>query len=245
MTNNCPKCSYNSETAFDECPRCGIIVEKFLKIEKDRKDIIETRELDIQKDMQNLADAQALFIKQQKESAEIIFGYESKNRYSINNGQYLAMEEGGSLIAYLLRWWLRGLRPFTLRVLSSRDNLVFKLHRPFRFYFHKLEVYLPSGRRIGTILRRFNFLTRRYCVYDNTGREIYQVLGPILRPWTFKIVADGQKKGFIQKKWSGMFKETFSDADNFGVEFPKGINVNKKALLLGAVFLIDFLHFEH
>jgi len=36
MTNNCPKCGYNSETAFDECPRCGIIVKKFLKIEKDR-----------------------------------------------------------------------------------------------------------------------------------------------------------------------------------------------------------------
>jgi uncharacterized protein YxjI len=194
--------------------------------------------------MQNLADAQMLFIKQQKESAEIIFGYESKNRYSINNGQYLAMEDGGSLITYLLRWWLRAWRPCTLRILSSRDNLVLKLHRPFKFYFYTIEVYLPSGRRLGTIHRRFNFLTRHYSVCDTAGREIYQLSGPILRPWTFEIMANGQKKGLIQKKWSGMFKETFSDADNFGVEFPAGIGVNKKALLLGAVFLIDFVHFE-
>ncbi|GBC61178.1 zinc ribbon domain-containing protein [Desulfonema ishimotonii] len=29
----CPKCGYTSDTAFAECPRCGIIVEKFLEIQ--------------------------------------------------------------------------------------------------------------------------------------------------------------------------------------------------------------------
>ena len=39
-------------------------------------------------------------------------------------------------------------------------------------------------------------------------------------------------------------KESFTDADNFGVAFPANIDVNHKAILLGAVFLIDFVHFE-
>ncbi|MFH1980916.1 MAG: hypothetical protein ABIL58_03645 [Pseudomonadota bacterium] len=30
-TNICPKCSYRSDETFNECPKCGIIVEKFLK----------------------------------------------------------------------------------------------------------------------------------------------------------------------------------------------------------------------
>ncbi len=30
-----------------------------------------------------------------------------------------------------------------------------------------------------------------------------------------------------------------------GINFPKGIDLGKKAILLGAVFLIDFVHFEN
>jgi len=28
-TNTCPKCGYTSETAFDECVKCGVVVAKF------------------------------------------------------------------------------------------------------------------------------------------------------------------------------------------------------------------------
>jgi len=47
------------------------------------------------------------------------------------------------------------------------------------------------------------------------------------------------------KKWSGLLKEGFTDADNFGVMFPKEWESKLKALFLGAVFLIDFVHFEN
>ena len=39
--------------------------------------------------------------------------------------------------------------------------------------------------------------------------------------------------------------EGFTDADNFGVMFPAEWDVRLKALFLGAVFLIDFVHFEN
>ena len=48
----------------------------------------------------------------------------------------------------------------------------------------------------------------------------------------------------ITKKWSGLGKEMFTDADHFGVEFPERADIALKAVLLGAVFLIDFAHFE-
>lgn len=41
-----------------------------------------------------------------------------------------------------------------------------------------------------------------------------------------------------------MLKETFTDTDNFGIQFPLDLDVNVKATLLGAVFLIDFMFFE-
>ena len=75
--------------------------------------------------------------------------------------------------------------------------------------------------------------------------EIFRYFGPALKPWTFKIMNGEQEVGIITKKWSGLFKEAFSDADNFGIQFPPGLSVEQKALLLGSVFLIDFVHFEN
>ena len=54
----------------------------------------------------------------------------------------------------------------------------------------------------------------------------------------------GEEHGKITKKWSGLFKEAFSDADNFGVTWPAQWDAKFKSLMLGAVFLIDFIHFE-
>ena len=35
-----------------------------------------------------------------------------------------------------------------------------------------------------------------------------------------------------------------TDADNFGVELPADLDASVKAVFLGAVFLVDFVHFE-
>ena len=56
---------------------------------------------------------------------------------------------------------------------------------------------------------------------------------------------DGVEVGRISKKWGGAMKEVFTDADNFGVQFPAEWEPPLKALFLGAVFLIDFVHFEN
>jgi len=70
------------------------------------------------------------------------------------------------------------------------------------------------------------------------------LFGPILHPWTFEIREGEEVFGKITKKWSGLLKEGFTDADNFGVTFPADWPNEIKAILLGAVFLIDFVHFE-
>lgn len=44
--------------------------------------------------------------------------------------------------------------------------------------------------------------------------------------------------GRISKQWSGLIKEAFTDADNFGITFPIDLDVRMKAVMLGACFLI-------
>ena len=56
--------------------------------------------------------------------------------------------------------------------------------------------------------------------------------------------SDGDATAQIVKVWSGMKKECCSDADNFQVLFPRGIDSNMKANLVGLNVLIDFVWFE-
>ena len=196
--------------------------------------------------MERLSAVSSLVVSQQKEWGEILTGFETKNRYSISdesgNTLYLAAEEGGST---LLRLFLKAMRPFTVAVLTEDGQPVLRVTRPFRFYFHRAEVVDSHGRSLGVIERRFSMLRRVYSVFDDSGQEIFQLFGPILHPWTFQIRIDGVECGKITKKWSGLLKEGFTDADNFGIVCPREWDVELKALFLGAVFLIDFVHFEN
>jgi uncharacterized protein YxjI len=108
-----------------------------------------------------------------------------------------------------------------------------------------MDIYNSAGKHLGTIQKRFSLIRRIYSVLDSSGNEVFKLFGPILHPWTFLIKKGERELGKITKKWSGILKEGFTDADNFGVLFSHSMDVNQKSLLLGAVFLIDFVHFEN
>jgi uncharacterized protein YxjI len=189
--------------------------------------------------MEKLAGLDALVIRQKKEWGEILSGFETRNSYAVMDPTgaelFAAAEVGGS---FLGRNFLKSLRPFTIHLVDLQGN------QPFRFYFQRLEVAGADGRPVGSIQRRFSLLRRIFTVQDAAGNDVFELFGPILHPWTFQIRQQGMEIGKITKKWSGLFKEAATDADNFGVTFPSDADVQAKALLLGAVFLIDFCYFE-
>jgi len=196
--------------------------------------------------MDKLSGLDSLVISQKHEWGEILTGFETKNKYAVLDGSgnelYMAIEEGGSTIFRML---LKALRPFEISVRDFDNQLLIRVARPFRFYFHQLNIYDSRGRLIGKVKRQFSILRRIYTVLDRAGNEIFQLFGPILHPWTFEVKKGNRQFGKITKKWTGFVKEGFTDADNFGISFPAELDKDKKAILLGAVFLIDFVHFEN
>eukprot|EP00287_Rhodomonas_sp_CCMP768_P003522 CAMPEP_0196732952 /NCGR_PEP_ID=MMETSP1091-20130531/12197_1 /TAXON_ID=302021 /ORGANISM="Rhodomonas sp., Strain CCMP768" /LENGTH=257 /DNA_ID=CAMNT_0042076287 /DNA_START=59 /DNA_END=832 /DNA_ORIENTATION=- len=54
----------------------------------------------------------------------------------------------------------------------------------------------------------------------------------------------GKPTGRIVKVWSGLTNELFTDADHFEVAFPEGAGAESKARMVGALFLLNQLHFE-
>ena len=196
--------------------------------------------------MEKLAAVDSLVVSQKKEWGEILSGFETKNRYAVLDGAgndlYMAGEKKGSLI---LRLMLKNMRPFEIAVQNQNGETVIEGKRPFRFFFHEITITDSSGVTLGRIVRRFSWIRRIYTVEDPAGQEIFQLFGPILHPWTFNIKRGDEELGAITKKWSGFLKEGFTDADIFGVTFPASWDIRTKALFMGAVFLIDFVHFEN
>ena len=194
--------------------------------------------------MKALDSANTLVVSQKKEWGEILSGFETKNRYVVlsemGNELYYAAEKS----SFLLRMFLKALRPFEIIVARADGSTVLNLERPFRFFFHKLDVRDAQGKLLGTIEREFSLLRRLYRIYSSRGMEMFRLYGPLLHPWTFEIRENDRQVGKITKKWSGLAKEAFTDADNFAVEMPPGKDAETKSVLLGAVFLIDFVHFE-
>jgi uncharacterized protein YxjI len=193
-----------------------------------------------------LTAAASLVIQQKKEWGEILSGFEQRNKYLVSDPSrgplFAALESGGSTLA---RLFLRDLRPFDMQIASLDGRAVLNLHRPFRWYLHRLEVRDAHHRGLGSVQRRFAWLRREYVIADAGGREIHRLHGPVLHPWTFEIQSGDRVVGRIVKKWVGIGKETLTDADTFGLTFPPGATLETKAVLLGAVFLIDFAHFEN
>jgi uncharacterized protein YxjI len=155
-----------------------------------------------------------------------------------------AAEESGSAGQLLGRLFLKAARPFTMHVSTTEGQPAYVMKRPFRFWFYEISVHDTHERLLGTVTKQFSVVNRRYVLQPANGGETYEIFGPLFRPWTFTLKKDGVECGMISKKWSGLGKEMLTDADHFGVEFPPQASVDLKALFLGAVFLIDFAHFE-
>jgi len=190
-------------------------------------------------------DRDFIILSQKRDISEAFIPIEVKNRYHgfSKGGKLLfsVFEESGS---WFSRQLLKSARPFTISVVDSNNKVLFKVVRPFRFYFHEATVTNPAGKKIGSIEREFGLLTRRYLLLDSSGSEKYEIAASIFSPWTFPIMSHSDEIAMVKKKWKGLTTEFFTDADNFGIQFNQEMDAESKALILATVLLLDFIYFE-
>ncbi|MCA9720712.1 MAG: hypothetical protein KC468_38980 [Myxococcales bacterium] len=195
-----------------------------------------------------IASASRLAVQQQREMLEVFTSFESSNRYVVRaaDGQVAlyAAESGGGALAFLTRSFLKAKRPFTMHVLRPGGGVALTLRRPWNWFFSELRVDDERGQPLGMIDQRFALFARRFVILGPGGEALAELHGPWFRPWTFRIMRGGQELGKITKQWSGLLKEAFTDADNFGLELGPAMEPQLRTLALAATFLIDFLYFE-
>ncbi|HEY3449566.1 MAG TPA: phospholipid scramblase-related protein [Myxococcales bacterium] len=186
-------------------------------------------------------------IQQQFEIAEL-FGFESRNKYSLRTevGEVgWAAEQSKDVLGFLLRQFLGHWRPFEIHLFDRARQPVLRAVHPFRFLFQRLEVFHADGRPLGALQQRFSILSKRFDVEDAAGRVIMTVSSPLWRIWTFPFLRAGRQVGVIEKKWSGFLTEAYTDKDRFMVRFGPELTDEERALLAVAGVFVDLLYFEH
>lgn len=189
-----------------------------------------------------------ILVRQVKEWGEILTGIETRNRYELfgEDGALVARaaEEGGGVGRMLGRLFLGSGRKATLHVVDAEGRPLLRGEKPFTWFFHRLELF-EGNRRIGAVQRRWSWFCRRFTVENASGTAVFEIVSPFLRIWTFELRFGDHVIGVIRKKWGGMLRELFTDADAFGVEYEDLPELEVlRPLLVGAVFLVDFTCFE-
>lgn len=194
--------------------------------------------------MTDLTQYSELIIRQRVEQFEIFTPFETANQYSIQSseGEQLmyAYEESGGMS----RQFIGSHRPLSIHVIDGNGKPVLEASRDFFWFLSHLRIDV-DGRRIGTLNRQFGF-NRRFSLADTNERELAQIVGTVFRPHTF-IAKDGQGSEIarVTKRWSGLGREMFTDADNFVVQFTDGATGQEfRLLMLASAFAIDLDFFE-
>lgn len=191
-----------------------------------------------------------LAVKQRRRWLEMLTGWETPNEYAIlrkgaGGAAFHVVEQTAGVLEIVRRLMLGPMRPFTSHVEDiSRGTLALRLVRPWRWLFPELQVLDADERPLVLIRRRWSWVSARYDVDDAHGRTIGELRGAFWRPWTFELHGEGRLMAVIKKRWSGLFTEAFSDADNYSVDFEPDAPDRWKLVALAAAVLIDVVHFE-
>uniref|UniRef100_A0A5F9CB24 Phospholipid scramblase n=1 Tax=Oryctolagus cuniculus TaxID=9986 RepID=A0A5F9CB24_RABIT len=208
--------------------------------------------------LEYLTQIDQVLIHQEVKLLKVLLDFQSKNKYEIKNsfGQkiFLAVEDTDCCTR---NCW-EALRPFTLRILDNTGREVITLERPLRCTsccfpccLQKIEVQAPPGVPIGYVTQTWHPCLPKFTIQNEKKEDVLKISGPCIVCSCFgdidfeiKSLDEQSMVGKISKQWTGLLKEAFTDADNFGIQFPLDLDVKMKAVMLGACFLIDFMFFE-
>ena len=198
--------------------------------------------------IQTLAQANSIYIKQKFEVAEI-FGFETRNRYQIQSEDGLQFgycaEQKLGLGDAIMRQFLGHWRVFNIIGTNIHNQQVFRAHHPFRWFFQRIDVFGVGDRQVGSLQQRFAWFNKKFDFLDTKGNLIMSMNSPFWSIWTFPVKKLSRDVAVIEKKWTGISKELFTDADNFRVRFNDArLTADEKLLLLAGAVFVDLLYFE-
>jgi uncharacterized protein YxjI len=197
---------------------------------------------------EHLSKCSHLHVQQVFEGFELL-GFETRNKYKILDENQrpvaFAAEQATGFGGALMRQFFGHWRSFRVIIFNEKKERTYQLHFPFRWFFKTLFLSEANGRMIGRMEERFAFFRKKFDVYDIHGALLAQINSSFFKFWTFEFFDRGRSIGKIEKRWSGMMSELFTDKDNFVVSYQDpNLSTDMKALMLATCLMVDIVYFE-
>merc|ERR1712013_730357 len=175
-------------------------------------------------DLHSLLGLDTLVVKKKIEMVEVVLGCETKNRYHIFDSQDKELFRAKEDTDWCTRQLCGQARPVELPIVDLDGKEVLHLTRPlkcqgccFPCCLQEAQVTLAqSGMGLASVEQEWSWIH-------------YKV-------WNFE---DGEEVGTITRQWPGFCKQAMTDACHYTLNFPENLDIELKAALLGALFLVD------
>ncbi|MCA8833380.1 phospholipid scramblase-related protein [Hymenobacter pini] len=148
--------------------------------------------------------------------------------------------------------WLRLLvkkhmLPVTIAVREQPEAApLIRIERGWTFWRSKVNIIDANDQRIGYFKSKLLSFNGGFYVFNTQDEQIAEVKGS-WKSWDFKFVAaSGQEIGMVTKKWAGLGRELFTNADNYLISINDmgEQQAASNALLLAAGLAIDTVFHE-
>lgn len=164
--------------------------------------------------------------------------FKISNAYKVYNGegQEIGAIQGHKSGLHILLGLLlsKSNMPFELNVLNIDGKRIAQLKRGVTFFMSKVKIFNEAGELIGSFKQKFSFKPK-FKLLDNLGNDIASIQGD-WKAWNFEILdANGQKIGSVDKKWNGLGKELFTNADKYAVNIDPSLTDEKKRVAIASV----------
>jgi len=196
-----------------------------------------------------------LVIKQKIELLEALTGYEQENRYDVFNEFEQKVYQAKEDSECCQRQWCGASRTIDMRLVDASDREVMHFKRPFaqmccnRCCLSVLTIEAPVGTPIGAVRQMPGNCKREFHVECPEGNHVLTIDCPhackcfcCSVPYPV-LDLQGEQVGKISVVFA--WKSLVTDANNFFIEFDETLDVKLKACLMGGLFLIDFMFYEH
>lgn len=172
--------------------------------------------------------------------------FELKNEYAVLNegGQPVGavVQVGQSAFRLITRMssGLDAAMPVHLEVRDPAGSVLLHLDRPW--FRHRMNVSTGDGRPLGQVRMRIRIGKARLVMDDPAGNALGEVHAENWRAWDFRVAdTSGNELGRVTKKWAGLAKEFFTDADNYVVQLSPGLADPLRSLVIASTLTIDTL----
>ncbi|WP_316413012.1 phospholipid scramblase-related protein [Mesoterricola silvestris] len=135
----------------------------------------------------------------------------------------------------------KALLPTTLHIYpTGQTQPVLSVHKKAAFLRTRLEVRDASGQMIMGLLSKAFSLGGAFRILDPAGQEVGELKGD-WKGWDYKATVQGQPMGVVTKKWAGLLKEAFTNADRYLVQSERP---EQLPMLLGLALAVDVVYKE-